>query len=132
MLFLSMSHHSFPFFNTRLEFRDLPSLPFLPSVWQFSRILDSISVLVLLIFPPLSSAFLPLSGISSWRFCHQFMLAEVQGCAGLASLHLFSFTTGSNNIPHFHYLPSLSHESHTDPGPSFYPSSFKTNLLSFS
>ena len=54
-----------------------------------------------------------LSGISSQRFCHQFMLAEVQGCLGLASLSLFSFTADSSNVlPISTIFPCVSHKSH--------------------
>lgn len=63
-----------------------------------------------------------LSGTSSWRFCHQFMLAEVQGCLGLASLSLLSFTL----------FPQVMHKQQPAPGSSFSLSRFKTNLLSFS
>lgn len=50
----------FSFLNARLGFTDLPSSPFVPSIRQFSRILDSISVLLTLRLLPLSSSFLPL------------------------------------------------------------------------
>lgn len=61
----------FSFLNARLGFTDLPSSPFVPSVWQFLRILDSISVLAILRFLPLSSTFLPLfnpnAQMAVWR-----------------------------------------------------------------
>lgn len=74
-------------------------------------------------FLPLSSTFslcpIPLlkwlAAISSWRFCHQFTLAEVQSCLGLASFSLFFFTTNSSDVlPISTVFPPFSHKSHTN------------------
>lgn len=121
-----------------------PSFPSVSSGWQLSRILDSVSVLVILRFSlchqPFCLCSVPvlklLSGISSWRFFHQFMLAELQSCLDLASLSHFSFIADTSNILPF-LLSSLPFpKSHAQiapgPRPSFYHTSLKSSLLPFS
>lgn len=121
-----------------------PSFPSVSSGWQFSRILDSVSVLVILRFSlchqPFCLCSVPvlklLSGISSWRFFHQFMLAEVQSCLDLASLSHFSFLADTSNILPFLLSSLVFPKSHTQiapgPSPSLYPTSLKSSLLPFS
>lgn len=140
--FMSESRSSFPFLMPGLGSQ--PSFPSVSSGWQFSRILDSVSVLVILRFSlchqPFCLCSVPvlklLSGISFWRFFHQFMLAEVQSCLDLASLSHFSCRADTSNILPF-LLSSLPFpKSHTQiapgPRPSFYPTSLKSSLLPFS
>lgn len=81
-------------------------------------------------FLPLSSAFLPLfncsaqvAGISSPRFCHQFMLAAAQGCLGLASLS--PFTADSSIIPTISSLPFPTQIA-PSPWASFSPQASRT------
>lgn len=98
-----------------------PSFPSVSSGWQFSRILDSISVLVILRFSLCHQPFclcsapvlMLLSGISSWRFFHQFVLAEMQSCLDLASLSHFSFIANIGNSPIPIVFPPFSQESNT-------------------
>lgn len=121
-----------------------PSFPSVSSGWQLSRILDSVSVLVILRFSlchqPFCLCSVPvlklLSGISSWRFFHQFMLAELQSCLDLASLSHFSFIADTSNILPFllSSLPFPKSRAQIAPGPrpSFYRTSLKSSLLPFS
>lgn len=130
---LSESTSSFPFLMPGLGLQ--PSFPSVSSGWQFSRILDSVSVLVILRFSlchqPFCLCSVPvlklLSGISSWRFFHQFMLAEVQSCLDLASLsHLAFLADTSNTLPFLlSSLPFPKSCAQIAPGPrpAFYPTS---------
>lgn len=142
MISVSESTSSFSFLTPGLGSQ--PSFPSVSSGWQFSRILDSVSVLVILRFSlchqPFCLCSVPvlklLSDISSWRFFHQFMLAEVQSCLDLASFSHFSFIADTSNILPFllSSLPFPKSCTYIAPGsrPSFYPTSFKSSLLPFS